>query len=157
MWFQFYKEFSFVSRCRHFSPRTKGIPHTFKLQLKTLLLSYPNGIAVEKFLEVHARRFGYYLSFRKWGFSSLEHNMLQLIPDVIQYVRDPAQKTFVKKQVPKVPEVTPSDSASEGGREGTDPWRQLRIKVVGRVDWMKSMMNPLQSAVSCVLMLYSLL
>ena len=73
-------------------------PLTFQAQLKTLFLSYPNGVAVDDFSEAFARRFGYYFSYRGWGFSSLEH-VLRSIPEVITVETEPARKCQIVKLV----------------------------------------------------------
>lgn len=68
------------------SPVPKA-PLTFHAQLKTLFLSYPNGIALPDFAEAFARRFGYYFSYKGWGFSTLEQ-VLGSIPEVVTMEMD---------------------------------------------------------------------
>ena len=78
--------------------RRAQVPHPFKLQMKTLMLSYPNGLLVDQFMEAFARRFGYYVNCRAWGYPSLDL-MLKAIPDVVMYEMDVAQKRAVIKRV----------------------------------------------------------
>ena len=73
-------------------------PLTFQAQLKTLFLSYPNGVALQDFAEAFARRFGYYFSYRGWGFTSLEQ-VLKSIPEVITVETDPARSCQIVKLV----------------------------------------------------------
>lgn len=72
------------------SPVPKA-PLTFHAQLKTLFLSYPNGVALHDFAEAFARRFGYYFSYKGWGFSTLEQ-VLGSIPEVITVETDQFRK-----------------------------------------------------------------
>ena len=75
------------------SPIPKA-PLTFHSQLKTLFLSYPNGVALHDFTEAFARRFGYYFSYKGWGFSTLEQ-VLGSIPEVITVETDQFRKIKV--------------------------------------------------------------
>ena len=86
-------------------------PLTFQAQLRTLFLSYPNGVALHDFGEAFARRFGYYFSYRGWGFTSLEQ-VLRSIPDVITMENDPVRKCLIVKLVKKLQE------GKEGVTEG---------------------------------------
>lgn len=76
-------------------PPPKRIPNTFGVQLKQLFLSYPNGVSLERFNDAFARRFGYYLKYTPWGYSTLE----QLLEDVedVELVRDPVRGSAVVK------------------------------------------------------------
>lgn len=73
----------------------KRIPNAFGVQLKQLFLSYPNGVSLERFNEAFARRFGYYLKYSPWGYSSLE----QVLEDAeeVELVRDPLRGSAVVK------------------------------------------------------------
>lgn len=84
------------------SRSTPQVPHTFRIQLKTLMLSYPNGLCIDSFMEAFARRFGYYLSYRQWGFTSLAQ-VLNSVSDILKCEMDPVNQKFVLKQVSKVP------------------------------------------------------
>lgn len=88
-------------------------PLTFQAQLKMLFLSYPNGVALHDFAEAFARRFGYYFSYRGWGFTSLEQ-VLKSIPEVIVVETDPVRDCRVVKLVKK----TLGPGRSEGEGEG---------------------------------------
>lgn len=76
-------------------PPPKRIPNAFSVQLKQLFLSYPNGVSLERFNDAFARRFGYYLKYTPWGYSTLE----QLLEDVeeVELVRDPVRGSSVVK------------------------------------------------------------
>ena len=69
------------------NPPPKTIPDAFNLQLKQLFLCYPNGLSLERFSEAFSHRFGYYLNFMPWGYSSLEQ-VLQDAPGA-EITRDP--------------------------------------------------------------------
>ena len=73
----------------------KRIPETFGIQLKQLFLCYPNGVTLDRFNEAFARRFGYYVKFHPWGYTSLE----QLLEDAqdAELVRDPLKGSVVVK------------------------------------------------------------
>ena len=77
-------------------PPLKEIPSKFQTQLKTLFLSYPNGISLERFGQAFAQRFGYYLNFRAWGFNSLEELMLRVPGVAVE--RDPLRGSAVLKR-----------------------------------------------------------
>ena len=94
-------------------PREPKVPHTFQLQLKTLMLSYPNGLAVKHFMEAFARRFGYYLNYRGWGFNSVDQ-MLKTVPNIVKYQLDPAEKAYMIKRV-SAPVVSRAGHTSEMG------------------------------------------
>lgn len=86
-----------ISNTAHVSREPK-VPHTFQLQLKTLMLSYPNGLVVSRFMEAFARRFGYYLNYRGWGFSSVDQ-MLKTVPNIVKYQLDPTEGAYMIKRV----------------------------------------------------------
>lgn len=92
-------------------PREPKVPPTFQLQLKTLMLSYPNGLAVKHFVEAFARRFGYYLNYRGWGFNSVDQ-MLKTFPNIVKYQLDPVEKAYVIKRV-SAPVVSRASHTSE--------------------------------------------
>lgn len=73
------------------------VPSTFRVQLRSLLLSYPNGIALADFSEAFARRFAYYCNYKSWGFKTLEE-VLRSVNDVITLELDPVRKTLVVKR-----------------------------------------------------------
>ena len=93
------------------APREPKVPHTFQLQLKTLMLSYPNGLVVNHFMEAFARRFGYYLNYRGWGFSSVDQ-MLKTVPNIVKYQLDPTEGTYMIKRV-SAPAVSRPTHTSE--------------------------------------------
>ena len=86
-------------------------PLTFHAQLKTLFLSYPNGVALHDFAEAFARRFGYYFSYKGWGFTSLEQVLLS-VPEVITVETDPVRKCRIVKL------TKPPAGKREGVHEG---------------------------------------
>ena len=63
----------------------KIVPAQFKVKLRQLLVSYPDGLPMSKFQEAFVRRFGYYVHVRQWGFSSLA-DALMSIEDVVKLV-----------------------------------------------------------------------
>ena len=77
------------------NPQPRKIPDAFNTQLKQLFLCYPNGISLERFNEAFARRFGYYLRFHPWGYTSLE----QLLADAadVELVCDPLKGSSIVK------------------------------------------------------------
>ena len=89
--------------------RTKKVPAKFAIQLKTLFLSYPNGISLERFPDAFALRFGYYLNYRSLGFSSLDE-VFQLTEGV-RVERDPLRGSAVLKQERERAGVIGSSSA----------------------------------------------
>lgn len=88
-------------------------PLAFQAQLKTLFLSYPNGLALHDFGEAFARRFGYYFSYRGWGFTSLEQ-VLKSIPEVITVEMDSVRACKVVKLVKS--SLVRKEGVSEGVR-----------------------------------------
>ncbi len=85
------------------TPSAPVAPLTFSIQLRMLMLAYPGGLEVDKFQEAFARRFNFHLSHRQWAFESLEQ-LLKSVPDVVRYEWDGYRKTYIIKQVPKVPQ-----------------------------------------------------
>ena len=84
------------------------VPMAFITQMKTLLLSYSNGLPLLDFPEAFARRFGYYLSFKMWGFSSLDQ-VFNAMSDVVSCQYDPIRKCQVIRRAA----VVKRSSASE--------------------------------------------
>ena len=80
------------------------VPLAFITQTKTLLLSYSNGLPLLDFPEAFARRFGYYLSFKMWGFSSLEQ-VFKAISGLFTCDYDPTRKCHVVRRAPALPQV----------------------------------------------------
>ena len=79
------------------APVRPQLPHTFKIKVKTLLLSYPSGIQLQDFSEAFARRFNYYFSVQQFGFRSTEE-LLKSMPDVVQLAVDRTRNTITIKQ-----------------------------------------------------------
>ena len=71
-------------------------PVAFQAQIKTLFQSYLNGIALRDFAEAFARRFGYYFSYKSWGFTTLEQ-VLASIPEVVTVETDSARHCKIVK------------------------------------------------------------
>lgn len=82
----------------------KRIPEAFGIQLKQLFLSYPNGIALERFNEAFGRRYGYYVKFTPWGYSTLE----ELLEDAegTELVHDPLKGSCIVKPQRKGSKLT---------------------------------------------------
>ena len=57
-------------------------PLPFHAKVKLLFQSYPDGVALDEFTEAFAKRFGYYFSYKEWGFSTLEQ-VFGSIPEVV--------------------------------------------------------------------------
>ncbi len=53
------------------SKMSKGIPDSFKIKLRQLMISYPNGLLVSHFQQAFQRRFGYYVNPTTWGYSNM--------------------------------------------------------------------------------------
>ena len=80
------------------------VPQTFKTQMKTLLLSYASGLPLLDFPEAFARRFGYYVNFKIWGYASLDQ-VMKAISDTVVCESDPIRKCQVIKRAPPPPQV----------------------------------------------------
>lgn len=96
------------------SPCYSEVPPTFRAKIKTLMLSYRDGLALSGFLEAFARRFSYYFSFRNWGFSTLEE-MLRSVPEVVYLEYDEVRKTLIVKKVKDSSPLTPTADRTKGG------------------------------------------
>ena len=93
------------------------VPSSFRVQLRSLLLSYPNGILLSDFSEAFARRFAYYCNYKSWGFENLEE-VLKSVQDIITLNRDPVRQTLVIKRVATaVPKKKATETA--GGEVST--------------------------------------
>ena len=79
----------------------KKIPDTFGIQLKQLFLSYPTGVSLNRFNEAFARRFGYYLNFQAWGYTTLD----EVLEDAkeVEVHRDPLKGSAVVRLKRKNP------------------------------------------------------
>jgi len=106
------------------------VPHPFKLQMKTLMMSYPNGLLVSQFMEAFARRFGYYVNYQGWGYSSLDL-MLKAIPDIITHEMDSAQGKFVIKRVSSAARASRPPDATHRTRDVKE--RDVKEQVVSRL------------------------
>ena len=124
---------------RDMKPSTSKVPLEFQTYLKELMLSHPNGLALRYFGEAFAKRFHYYITFRNWGFNSLE-DMIASVPDILTVVNDtsrnikmikrvsPSQKTAAREGVSK--------SVSENLKLSID-WSTLKDHQVSQ-DWQES-------------------
>lgn len=63
-------------------PVRPAIPASVKMKLRTLMLSYPNGMSLDQFPDAFARRFGYYVNVNHWGFQDVR-SALSIVPDVV--------------------------------------------------------------------------
>ena len=78
-------------------PPPRRAPREFSAQLRQLFCCYPQGIPLANFNEAYARRFGRFLQFQPWGYSSLE----QLLQDMdgVELVCNPLKgSTMVKSR-----------------------------------------------------------
>ena len=104
-----------VTKTTNPAPREPAVPLMFKTYLKELMLSHPNGIALNLFNEAFAKRYHHYIAFRNWGFETLE-SMVRAVPDVL-WVHDDTTRNIkmVKRVLPqnKVDLVT-KDSQGRG-------------------------------------------
>lgn len=75
------------------------VPSPFKIRLKELMLSYPNGILLNVFNEAFAKRFHYYIAYQNWGFESIE-GMIASVPDIL-FINDDATRNvkIVKRSI----------------------------------------------------------
>lgn len=89
------------------------VPATFKTKLKTLMLSYPDGVPLGDFQEAFARRFSYYFTFRNWGFTTIEE-VLQSIPEILYVENDRGKKTVYVKKVEDASTKLPSREKTKG-------------------------------------------
>lgn len=80
------------------SPREPEVPPLFQTQLKELMLSHPNGIALKFFNEAFAKRFHHYIAFRNWGFDSVE-SMISSIPQILVIHCDTTRNIRMVKRV----------------------------------------------------------
>ena len=79
---------------RRTTTATPSVPFHIQGCLRQLMYSYPNGLPIEQFEEAYARRFGYYLSFRRLKFNSLQE-LINYLPDVLKIQRDANGRTMV--------------------------------------------------------------
>ena len=73
------------SRQNYSSRPVKEVPEAFKIKLRQLMISYPNGLPLKKFQEAFMRRFGYYANASSWGFSRFQE-ALESVPDTLRIV-----------------------------------------------------------------------
>ena len=82
-------------------PKEPEVPPIFKIRLKELMLSHPNGIALKSFNEAFAKRFHHYIAYHHWGFSSLEAMILS-VPDILLICNDTTRNIkMVKRVIPQ--------------------------------------------------------
>lgn len=105
------------------TPSAPKAPVTFVAQLRMLMLAYPSGLEVNSFAEAFVRRFNFHLSFHSWGFTSLEQ-LLQSLPNVVSYTWDSYRKSYVIKQVPKVPEGRQTSASTRKPQGPRGPQRR---------------------------------
>ena len=83
------------------SPKDPAVPSSFKVRLKELMLSYPNGIPVDNFNEAFAKRFHHYIAYSNWGFESVE-GMISSVPDILYFHNDTTcNLKIVKRSAPQ--------------------------------------------------------
>lgn len=76
-------------------PPPRVIHPSVKVKFRTLMLSYSNGIPLDKFLEAFAKRFGYYINL---GFSDIR-SALATVPDVVKIEFNEQLKQYYVKGV----------------------------------------------------------
>ena len=74
----------------------KRVPAEFPAQLKQLFHCYPKGIQLDRFNEAFARRFGHYLRFRPWGYSSMEQLLGEM--EGVEITCDPQRGSTIVRQ-----------------------------------------------------------
>ena len=92
------------TQTRPAAPPPRSIPPSVKLKFRTLMLSYPNGMPMEKFLDAFAQRFGYYLNLTQCGFSSV-HAALTTLPDVVKLEYNEKLQQYYVKSVQQPPRI----------------------------------------------------
>ena len=70
-------------------------PPEFSAQLRQLFCCYPQGIPFGNFNDAYARRFGRFLRFQPWGYSSLEQLLREM--DGVELVSDPLKGSILVK------------------------------------------------------------
>lgn len=83
-------------------PLPPAIPPPFKVKLRTLMFSYPNGIYLEQFPEAFARRFGYYVNVNQWGFSDVQ-SALKTASDIVKLEFDEHRNQYKINCCPRAP------------------------------------------------------
>lgn len=77
-------------------PPSRVIPASVKLKFRTLMLSYPNGMPMDKFLDAFAKRFGYYINISQMGFIDIR-SALATVPDIVKVeFNEPLNQFYVK-------------------------------------------------------------
>lgn len=97
------------------TPREPAVPLMFRTYLKELMLSHPNGIALNLFNEAFAKRYHHYIAFRNWGFETLE-SMVRAVPDIL-WIHDDTTRNIkmVKRVLPRdKAEVVTKDPQDKG-------------------------------------------
>ncbi len=106
------------------APKEPEVPPDFKVRLRELMQSYPNGLPLKLFNETFAKRFGYLIAFRNYGFSSIEA-MVRSVPDVLEIQKDTTRNIEMVRRVFPL-EMSRRCEGSGGGsgegrREQTQP------------------------------------
>ena len=79
-------------------PPSCFIPASVKIKLRTLMLSYSNGMPLDKFLDAYAKRFGYYLTLSNLGFGDIR-SALATVPDIVKIEFNEQLKQYYVKGV----------------------------------------------------------
>ena len=80
------------------SPPSRFIPASVKLKFRTLMLSYSNGMPLNKFLDAYAKRFGYYINLSQLGFSDIR-GALASVTDIVKIEFNEQLKQYYVKGV----------------------------------------------------------
>ena len=81
----------------HSGQPSKEIPLSFKIKLRQLMISYPNGLVLSHFQEAFQRRFGYYVNPAAWGYLSIA-TAIRTLTDIVQIIYK--EKNGVREKEP---------------------------------------------------------
>ena len=105
------------------TPKEPAVPTEFKLRLKELMLSHPNGIPLKFFNEAFAKRFCHYIAHRNYGFDSIE-SMIHAVPDVLEIHKDTTRNIEMVKRV--FPLETSRRSRGSGSQKEGGTWKTVQ-------------------------------
>lgn len=87
-----------ITRNTEPTPKKPEVPPMFKVRLKEMMLSHPNGVALKFFNEAFSKRYHHYIAYHNWGFETLE-DMIKAISDTLVIHNDTTRNIKMVKRV----------------------------------------------------------
>lgn len=107
-----------ITRNTQPAPKKPEVPPMFKVRLKEMMLSHPNGVALKLFDEAFAKRFHHYIGYRNWGFDSVEA-MILAVKDILLIHNDTTRNIkMVKRVSPQVKSGAEAKPNAEPKKDG---------------------------------------